>query len=62
MDVPKLRVELELQLLAYVTATAIADPGCVCNLQHSLWQCQILNPLSGARNRTHILTDTVSGP
>ena len=36
MDVPRLGVELELLLLAYATAT----------------QCQILNPLSEARDQT----------
>ena len=30
----------------------------VCNLYHSLRQCRILNPLSQARDPTHILMDT----
>ena len=34
------------------------DPSCVCELQHSSWQCQILNPLRKARDQTHILMDT----
>ena len=50
--VPRLGVELELQLLAYATATATLDPSCVWDLHHSSWQCQILNPLSKARGRT----------
>ena len=29
MEVPRLRVELELQLLAYTTATATPDPRCL---------------------------------
>ena len=63
MDVPKLGVESELQLLAYATAiaTATQDLSRVCNLCRSLWQRQIVNPLNEARNRTHILTDTMSG-
>ena len=31
------------------------DPSCICNLHHSSQQGQILNPLSEARDRTHIL-------
>ena len=38
MEVPKLGVELELQLPAYTTATATPDPSCVCELHHSSWQ------------------------
>ena len=30
MDVPRLGVELELQLLAYTIASAMWDPSCVC--------------------------------
>ena len=32
--------------------------SCICSIHHSLWQCQILNPLSKARDRTHILMAT----
>ena len=56
-EVPRLGVELELQLPAYITESP--DPSCVCNLHHSSWQCWILNPLSEARNRTCILMDTI---
>ena len=42
MEVPRLGVQLELQPLAYATATATPD----------------LNPLSKARDRTHVLMDT----
>ena len=54
MEVPRLGVESELQLPAYATATATAtsDQNLVCNLHHSSWQCQILNPLSETRDRT----------
>ena len=61
MEVPGLGVELELQVPAYPTATATPDPSCPFDLHHSLWQRQILNPLSDARDRTHILMDTLSG-
>ena len=50
MELPKLGVELELQLLAYATATAIWDLSHICDLHHSLWQCWILNMLSEARD------------
>ena len=33
----------------------------VCDLQHHSRQCWILHSLSGARGRSHILTDTLSG-
>ena len=55
MEVPRLGVESELQLLAYTTATAMQDPSHICDLHHSLWQCQILNALSKARNGTRNL-------
>ena len=58
MEVPRPEIELELQLLAYATATAMQDPSCVCDLYHSLQKCQILNPLSEARDQTCILMDT----
>ena len=57
MEVLRLGVELELQLLAYAIATATPDLSHVSNLQHSLWQRQILNPLREARDGTHILMD-----
>ena len=52
MEVPRLGVESEL----YTTAT----PGLsfVYDLHHGSWQCQILRPLSKARDRTFILIDT----
>ena len=34
-------------MLAYIRATATWDPRRVCNLHHSLWHRQILNPLRG---------------
>ena len=50
MEVLRLRVELELQPLAYATAIVTWDLSRICDLHHSSWQCQILNPLSKARD------------
>ena len=58
MEVPRLGVKSELQLPAYTTATATQDLSSICDLHHSSWQCQILNPLSEARDRTYVLMDT----
>ena len=56
MDVPRLGVESELQLLACTTATATQDLSRVWDLRHSSQQCWILNPLSQARDQTRILS------
>ena len=56
VEVPKLGVQLELQLLA--TATATPDLSLVWGLHHSSEQHQISDPLSEVRDRTRILTDT----
>ena len=58
MEVSRLGVKSELQLPAYATATAPRDPSCICDLYHSSQQCRILNPLSGARDRTYVLMNT----
>ena len=58
MEVPRPGVESELQLPAYITVIAMPYLSHVCDLPHSSWQCQILNPLNEARDRTHILMDT----
>ena len=58
MEVPRLAVELKLELQAYATATAKQHSSHICDLYHSLWQCWILNPLSEARDQTHILMDS----
>ena len=42
MEVSRLGVEVELQLPAYVKATATPDPSHICDLHHSSQQCQIL--------------------
>ena len=56
IEVPRLGVKSELQLPA--TATATPDLRCICDLHHSSQQCWILSPLSEARDRTQVLTDT----
>ena len=53
MEVSRLEVQLELQPLAYTTATW--NPSPVCDLLHSSQLFWILNPLSEAKNRTRIL-------
>ena len=58
MEVPRLGVELELQLPAYATATAIPDQSPICNLCFSSRQHWILNPLSEVRDWTCILMAT----
>ena len=55
-EVPRLGVELELQLRAYTTDRW--DSSYVCDLHCSSRQRQILNLLSEARVPTHILVDT----
>ena len=55
MEISRLGVLLELQLLAFATATATQDPSRLCDLYHSSQQRQILNPLSEAADRTRNL-------
>ena len=50
MKVLRLRVELELQLPAYATATAMWDLSLVFDLHQSSQQCQIPDPLIKARD------------
>ena len=52
MKVARLGVKLELQLLAYGTATEMPDPSHIWDLYQSSWKCQILNPPSEARGKT----------
>ena len=51
MEIPRLGVESELQLLAYTTAIATWDLSHVYNLHHSSRQPWILNPLNEARDQ-----------
>ena len=46
---------------AYTTAMATLNPSHIHDLHCSLQQRQIFNPLSEARDQTHILMDTMSG-
>ena len=58
VEVPRLGVESELQLLAYATATAMQDLSCICDVHCILWKNQIFNPLSKVRDQTCILMGT----
>ena len=49
MEVPRLRVESELQPPAYTTATAMPNPSHICNCI-CLWQCRILSLQREARD------------
>ena len=57
MDVPRPRVESELQLPASTTVPATQDPSRICDPHHSSRQRQSLDPLSGDWDRTCILMD-----
>ena len=48
-EIPRLGVELDLQLLAYATATANTESKPHCNLHRSSQQGRIPNPLSEVR-------------
>ena len=58
LEVPSLGLELEPQLPAYTTGTAMPDPSLDCNLHHNSRQRWLFNPLSEARDQNHILMDT----
>ena len=58
MEVCGLGVESEPQRPAYAIATAMPHLSLLCKLHHSLQQWWIINPLSEARDWTHILIDT----
>ena len=58
IEVPRLGVELKLQVLAYTTAIAMPDRSHICDLHWGSQQCQILNPLNRARDWTRMLMDT----
>ena len=50
MEVPKLGIELELQLQAFAATTEMQDRSRVGDKHYSSWERQILNPLSEARD------------
>ena len=54
MEVPRIGVKV----LAYASGTAMPDRSYICKLHHSSRQRCVLNPLSRARDQTHILMDT----
>ena len=56
VEVPRLGVELELLLPAYTEA--VQDPSFICDLHHSLQQCQTLKPLNEPGEWTWILMDS----
>ena len=56
MEVRRLGAESELQPPNY--AIAMPELSHICDLHCSCWQHQILNPLSEARDQTHIFRDT----
>ena len=58
MEVPRLGVELELQLLTCITATAMPDLSCICDLCRNSRQLKILDLLSEARDQALVLMDT----
>uniref|UniRef100_A0A8D0ZUF5 Zinc finger protein 568 n=2 Tax=Sus scrofa TaxID=9823 RepID=A0A8D0ZUF5_PIG len=58
MEVPKLGIKPELHLPTYTTTTAMLDLSHICDLHHSSGQCQILNLLIEAGDRTFVLMDT----
>ena len=51
--VPRLGVQLQLQLPAYTAATTTPGPSHICDLCHSLWKPRILKALSEARIKPH---------
>ena len=58
VEVPRLGVELELQLLAYTTATACGIRATPVTYTTAHGKGRILQRLSEARNQTRIPTDT----
>ena len=54
IEVHRLGIKSELQLLAYATATATHDLSCICNLYHTSQQCWILNPEQGQGLNLHL--------
>ena len=49
-EIPRLRVQSELHLLAFTSATAMQDPNHICDRHHSSQQYQIPHPLREARD------------
>ena len=58
MEIPRLGVESEIQLLAYTTATATGNLSRIYDLYHSSQQHQKADLMIEAWDRTYILMDT----
>jgi len=58
MEVPRLGVEVELQLLAYTTTTTMPDLSHICSLHTAHGNARSLTHCMGARDQTYILMDT----
>jgi len=56
MEIPRLGVKSELQLLDY--AAVMQDSNHICNLYDSSWQNWIPDPRCKALDQTHILMNT----
>ena len=54
----QVRGRIRAAAVAYTTATAMQDPSHILDLHLSSQHCQILNPLSKAKDGTRILMDT----
>ena len=60
-EVPRLEVKIRAAAASLHHSYSHTDPSHVCDLHHSSQQHWVFNPLSEARDRTHILVDTISG-
>ena len=58
VKVPRIWVKWEMQLRPPPNHSN-TNPSLLCDLHRSLWQCQLLNPLSQARDQTCILRDNL---
>ena len=52
MEIRRLGVEWELQMLAYTPATPVLDLSHICDLHHSSWQSWILSERPGIKPET----------
>ena len=56
------RAKVQITAAGLCHSHASPDPSHICDLHHSLWQHQSLNPLSEARNQNRVLMDLGSYP
>ena len=52
------RARAQIGAIAYTRATAMPDPSHIYDVHPSSWQRWILNPMSEARDQTHVLMET----